>query len=280
MRKGIGMGPIARSRTNPRRTLLLMFVMVAAVASLGHAQTSPIRMLPADSPFPDVSGAQWTKIEGSGGRKFLTAILRPEGSGPFPVVVVLHGGFGLNKQMMSVAEDVRQAGFVVVIGCWQAGQAQSEGNRLCSEATPQAEWVADPAAHCCGKELIATARSLPGARSDRLGLYGLSIGGHAALWVASTGGNVQAVVADAPSSAKPRGVLAGLTAPLLMMHGTADKVVSVEQTREYEGAARALGKPVVVAYFDGVGHLASVQPESQVEARKRAIAFLREQLLK
>ena len=131
-------------------------------------------------------------------------VLRPEGTGPSPVVVVLHGGLGLNKVMMSVAEDVRRAGFVVVIGCWQAGQAQAEGNRLCSEATPQAEWLADPATRCCAKELIAMARSLSGARVDRLGLYGLSIGGQAALWVASTGANVQAVVADAPPSAKPR----------------------------------------------------------------------------
>jgi dipeptidyl aminopeptidase/acylaminoacyl peptidase len=64
------------------------------------------------------------------------------------------------------------------------------------------------------------------------------------------------------------------------LHGTADKLVSVEQTREYERAARALGKPVATAYFEGVGHLASVQPESQAEARRRAIAFLREHLLK
>jgi dienelactone hydrolase len=255
-------------------------LLAAIVGSFGCAQTPPVRMSPADSPFPDVSGAQWTKIEGSSGRRFLTAVLRPDGTGPFPVVVVLHGGFGLNRTIMSVAEDVRRAGFVVVIGCWQAGQAQTEGNRLCSEAIPQAEWLADPAAHCCGKELIAMARSLPGVRADRLALYGLSIGGQAALWVASTGASVQAVVADAPPSAKPREVLAGLTAPLRVLHGTADKLVSVEQTREYERAARALGKPVATAYFEGVGHLASVQPESQAEARRRAIAFLREHLLK
>jgi len=66
----------------------------------------------------------------------------------------------------------------------------------------------------------------------------------------------------------------------MMMHGTADGVIPVEQSREYERAARALGKPVVVAYFEGVGHVVSVQPESQAEARRRAILFLREHLLK
>jgi dienelactone hydrolase len=250
------------------------------IANVLHAQTPPVRTSAADSPFPDISSAQWAKIEGSSGHKFLTAVLRPAATAPSPVVVVLHGALGLNKAVMSVADDVRRAGFLVVVGCWQAGQAQSEGTRLCSEAIPQAEWVADPAARCCAKELIAMARSVPGARTDRLGLYGLSIGGQAALWVASTGANVQAVVADAPPSAKSREVLAGLTAPLLVLQGTADKVVSVDQTREYEGAARALGKPVVAACFEGVGHLASLQPESQAEARKRTITFFQEHLAK
>ena len=189
---------------------------------------------------------------------------------------------------MSVAEDLAHAGFLVVGGCWQAGNRQNEGNRLCSEATPQAEWAADPAAHS-GKELIALARTLPGARADRVGLFGISRGGYAALWAASTGADVQAVVVDAPAhtpSIPPNptkttlDALPGLAAPLLMMHGTADKDVPVEQSREYERAARALGKPLVVAYFEGLGHMVSLIKESQGEARQRGIAFLREHLMK
>jgi dienelactone hydrolase len=283
----MSMGQIEQSHANLLRTLLgVLLLLITQLAGVGHAQTPPVRTSPADSPFPDVSGAQWTKVEGASGHKFLTAILQPEGIGPHPVVVVLHGGFGMTKPILSVAQDVARAGFLVVFGCWQVGQAQIEGNRICSEATPFAEWAANPAS-CCGKDLIAMARTLPGARADRIGLYGMSIGGYAALWVASTGADIQAVVADAPTHAltnprpaKSLDVLAGLTAPLLMMHGTADKVVPVEQSHEYEQAAHALGKQLVAAYFDGVGHIVSVQPESQVEARKRAVAFLREYLLK
>ena len=192
-----------------------------------------------------------------------------------------------------MAQDMARAGFLVVYGCWQAvaqrsgGRPPTEGMRICAEATPQADWVADPAAHS-GKELITLARTLAGARADRIGLFGISRGGHAALWAASTGAGVQAVVADAPAHipdinprpAKPLDVLAGLGAPLLMMHGTADKEVPIEQSRDYERAARALGKPIVVAYFEGVGHQVSTTKKSQAEARQRAIAFLRQHLLK
>lgn len=276
-----------QSHTNARHMIPGLLLLAAFFSTVGQAQTPPVRMSPADSPYPDVAAAQWTKIEGASGRKFLTAILRPEGTGPFPVVVVLHSAGGLTRGNMSVAEDVARAGFLVVYGCWQAGNRQNEGNRLCFEATPQAEWVADPAAHS-GKELIALARTLPGARADRIGLYGISRGGHAALWAASTGAGVQAVVVDAPAhtpAINPRpastlDVLTGLAAPLLMMHGTADQEIPVEQSREYERAARALGKPIVAAYFEGVGHMVTLIKESQAEARQRGIAFLREHLLR
>jgi dienelactone hydrolase len=268
-----------------RAAHLVAFVLAAVITEAGYAVEAPVRTSPAEAPFPDVPRAQWLKIQGSDGRKFLTAILRPEGTGPFPVVVVLHGSNGLTKEYLSVAEDVARAGFLVVFGCWQAGQTQTDGNRICSEATPQARWVADPAANS-GKELIAMARTLPDGRADRIGLFGLSRGGHAALWAASTGANVQAVVVDAPAHApnidpapaKPLGVLVGLTAPVLMMHGTADSVIPVEQSREYERAARAVGKPVTTVYFDGVGHMTTVVPESQAEARDRAITFLKKYL--
>jgi dienelactone hydrolase len=270
---------------------ILLFILAAIISGADLAQAEPgqvSQLSVADSPFPDVSGVQWIKLEGSKGRKFLTAILRPEGSGPFPVVVVLHGASGLLSMYMSVAKDVADAGFLVVFGCWQAGQMGSTGNLVCSEATPESEWVADPAANS-GKELIALARSLPGARADRIGLYGLSRGGHAALWAASTGASVQAVVVDSPAHSeiiiyprppKPLEVLAGLAAPVLTMHGTDDQIVPVEQSREYEKAAHDLGKPLVAVYFQGIGHLTSVELGSRTEARQRAITFLREQLLK
>jgi dipeptidyl aminopeptidase/acylaminoacyl peptidase len=126
-----------------------------------------------------------------------------------------------------------------------------------------------------------------GARADRIGLFGISRGGYAALWAASTGAGVQAVVVDAPTHspainphpASTLDVLAGLAAPLLMMHGTADKEIPVDQSRGYEQAALALGKPLVAVYFEGVGHMPTLIKESQAEARQRGIAFLREHLL-
>jgi dipeptidyl aminopeptidase/acylaminoacyl peptidase len=276
--------------------------LVACTGVAGRGGPATARWTAVATPTAlSAPGAQWIKIEGRHGYKFLAAVLRPQGAGLLPVVVMLHGAAGLQPGLFPLAEEVARAGFIVVVGCWQlvASPPAPAPNPVCSEATPQAVWQADPAANS-GKELIAAARTLPGARPDRVGLYGISRGGNAALWAASTGANVQTVVVDAPAHLplrvtppppSTREAVAGLAAPTLLLHGTADRVVPVEQSREYERAAHALGKPLTAVYFEGVGHVVTFTPTAtepealaqarrqvQPEARRRAIAFLREHL--
>jgi len=266
--------------------LLALSILTTAASCAGRRQLpSALPVSPAQSPFGEAAAARWVYLPGTEGRRFLTGILSPAGPGPFPVVVVLHGADGLAPAYMKVAESISRAGFVVVIGCWQAGKGGTTGNQLCSEATPEGDWVANPGANS-GKELIALARSLPEARSDRVAIFGLSRGGHAALWAASTGADVQAVVVDAPAHrpairpAPPSTttVIRGLRAPLLLMHGTSDTSIPVTQSGEYEAAAKAAGKQIEAVYFDGVGHLVSVAPQSQTEVLARVVAFLHKHL--
>ena len=117
----------------------------------------------------------------------------------------------------------------------------------------------------------------------------MSRGGHAALFAASTRADVKAVVADAPAHRSPAGnpatdpreVITGLRVPTLIFHGTADKTVPVQQTRDYERLARDLNRPVRVEYSDGVEHMVTLQTKdrvAQAAARAHAIAFLKEHL--
>ena len=286
--------------TVPSLSFVLLTLAVWAWPGL-HAQTvSAVPNWTEVSAPADLSdsGAQWIKVSAND-HKFLAAVFRPTGGGPFPVVVVLPGSSGLHKGHVALAHEIARAGFIVVAGCWQLAEAPN-ANPLCSEATPQSAWQADPGANS-GKELVAAARTLPGAMSDRIGIYGLSRGGHAALWAASTGASVQAVVVDAPAHhprvapmpPPPQDVVAGLTAPTLILHGTADPSAPVQLSRQYERAARVLDQPVVAVYYEEVGHQVTLPPVggetdslvvarrgAQAEARRRAITFLREHLLR
>lgn len=257
--------------------------LAIASPTLVNAELPAVRVSEIAAPSSTrVAAAKWVTIENESNRQFVTAIFRPEGSGPFPVVVALHGASGLQDRYLEVAVELARHGFLVVAGCWQAAKFPLP---ICAQATPQDEWVADPAKNS-GKELIAAAKSLPEARGDRMALYGMSRGGHAALWAAASGAEVQAIVVDgaahSPAMATPPpstiGVANRVSAPILLMHGTADYVIPVDQSREYEKAARAAGKTVAAVYFDGGGHMVSVESATRPEAIKQAVAFLREHL--
>lgn len=294
----------AAARLSIRLSAWLAALSIASCAHVGSETPTATTWAPASAPAElSAPGAQWIKVDTSSGHKALAAVFRPPGAGPFPVVVVLHGAAGLRSAQLSLAEDLARAGFVAVAGCWQlvTSPPSPAPNPDCGEAPPQALWQADPAKHS-GKELIAAARTLPRVRPDRVGLYGLSRGGHAALWAASTGSQVQAIVVDAPAHTAPRmnppppntlTVIAGLEAPTLVLHGMADRAVPAEHSREYERAARALGKPVTAVFFEGMGHqvtaphagkesqaLAEARRKTEPEARRQAIAFLRQHLMK
>ena len=275
------------------------------------AQTSSAapRWTPAEAPVElSAPEAQWIKVDTASGHRILAAVFRPQGNGPFPVVVVYHGASGLRALDLSLAKELAREGFVAVAGCWQAinssvarrpGLPARAPNPVCVEAPPQALWQEDPAKHSA-KELIAAARALPDVRPDRVGLYGISRGGHAVLWAASTGADVQAIVLDAashhptwlqPAPASTLSVIDGLAAPTLLLQGTEDRISPVEQAREYERAGHARGKPLTAVYFEGMGHLVTVipsgaEPEALAEVRRKtvpeargqAIAFLREHL--
>ena len=266
------------------RSTLLGLCAICFLASLSLCWSKPGNVVAGESPFSDYKDAEWVRLEGSNGQKFLTAILRPKGDGPFPVVVVLHGGDGLDRGYMSVARNVSEAGFLVVVGCWFHALGFPGP---CFEATPENDVATDPANNS-GKELIVFARTLQGARADRVEIYGFTRGGVAALWAASTGADVQAVVVDAPAHVLPGGykvtpkpieVVASLGAPVLIMHGTADRTSPIEPSYEYEKAARAIGKQVTTYYVEGGFHMVSVGFGSDV-ARQKAIEFLKAELMR
>jgi len=260
---------------------LTLIATAWAIAPAGKQPFVHVSAISAPSGIA-ASGAKWIAIENNAGRKFVAAVFRPEGRGPFPVVVALHGASGLQDRYLEVAAELAHHGFLVVAGCWQAAKSPIP---ICAQATPEDEWVADPASNS-GKELIAAVRYLPKARANRIALYGMSRGGHAALWAAASGARVRAVVVDGAAYRPvmldpPRSTLETLrriSVPVLLMHGTNDNVIPVGQAYEFERSARTMGKAVDAVYFEGGGHMVSVQSETRKEAIQLAVAFLRKQL--
>lgn len=135
--------------------------------------------------------------------------------------------------------------------------------------------------------IVKTALALPGADGKRVGVFGTSRGAMAAVLLASTGAGVQAVVADSasytmktPIDTPAIGLVQNLESPLLMLNGTADQTVPVQEARDYEAALQRLNKEYEVHYYEGGTHVLTWPVDNRNDAMSRAVAFLKKHLTK
>jgi dienelactone hydrolase len=250
---------------------------VASTATV--STTSPTGIRWSDTAAPpgvDVPGAQWLKIEGAGGKSNsvqIAAVLRPTGPGPSPLVVWLHGaGPGLVAAEVSAATRLLPGGLMVLVGCWTVSPAEPvtrDGISVPRVPCLQNYVSADDATQA----LVEVGQQLPGVKKGAIGLFGVSAGGPQAIHYAATSSGIGAVVLDS----SPRGPTK-VNVPVLMLVGTADLLVSVDEQRTYEQALRDSGATVESHYYEGGLHAVSVHGDFQDDAFKRSIDFYRRYL--
>lgn len=222
---------------------------------------------PASPPQGAPKGSQWVTVEGFGGTPLTAAVFAPARAGAAPIAIYLYfnedvqRNEGLLPRDLDFAAALANEGFLTVAPCWQQPSTVNAGDP-CGQSSPrpQTDVTKDIAA------IADAARTLPGARADRVALIGRSTGGAAALLAASMGGRFDAVVAISAAYGGPGSPVSrrfgttapehvdGLAARLLIVHGTADAWAPgtrVEAVRSYEKSARDKGKKVESLYVDG-----------------------------
>ncbi|MYD95044.1 MAG: alpha/beta hydrolase fold domain-containing protein [Chloroflexi bacterium] len=183
----------------------------------------------------------------------------PEGPGPFPAVVLMHGCNGLDPEVLRALKDhsrhLVQAGFVALV-------LDSFGPRR----------VRPPV--CAGKHAVSASdyrvddafralqflRAQPNVDDTRIFLMGQSQGGHIALHVAARGdpvsqslkdahgGGFRALVAYYPPCAVPRDI----DTPLLILSGAKDNWTPPAECQRAK--ARVRGAPYEVIVYPGEVH--------------------------
>ncbi|GAB2957794.1 alpha/beta hydrolase family protein [Nonomuraea fastidiosa] len=140
---------------------------------------------PLDAEFPATTPAVTFE---SAGEDLLGVLHVPAGRGPHPVVVLLHG-FPGNERNFDLAQALRRAGYAALVfhyrGSWGVGGSWSWGNVLEDAATVVAK-VREPE--------FASAHRLDPAR---LAVAGHSLGGFAALMTAAADPHIAAVASIA-----------------------------------------------------------------------------------
>lgn len=254
------------------RNLALPLVLASLAFGGISPVVGPVRVAPL--------APEWVEAAGPNG-PMRTAIFRPPGRGPFPVLVVLHGAYGIDRTFLDWASRFAADGYGVVVGCYTRH----------TDLPPEPGW-AGAAVRCpqlpppyaeefrgidAVLALMDAARRIPGARSNSLGLVGWSLGAGLATDVASTGAEVRAVVAI--SGGAYGAYATALRAPVLLLHGKRDDVVSAAYAVEYAGGLRAAGRKVqLVLYDDGDHFLPFGSPAISEDVRARVVAFLRRYL--
>jgi dienelactone hydrolase len=210
-------------------------------------------------------------------------LAQPDGVGPFPAVVVLHGCGGISSHSIGIADQLSFSGYVglAVDSLGPRGMADACGEFFIGQAT----------------DAYAAARFLahqPLVDPNRIALLGQSMGGSSALMAVERGSierrfpeRFAAAIAYYPSC---RDHPATLTAPSLILIGEADDLNTAEPCRDMTAQPHPDGATLDLVVYPGAyhafdvdwfqqgrnvrGHWFEYNPAAANDARERVRVFL------
>lgn len=251
-------GRVRRSRT------------LSAMRSLATLATPPT--FEADA--PTAGGLAYTATAGRRGRAPLADVYLPDGAGPHPSVVVVHGGgFTVGSRRMKpvryLATELRRAGVAVAAIDYRLVFRGGRLDEALDDVAAAVRWWAgqadaldlDPAAiQLCGFSAGGTLTLLSAPRTAPLLAGFVSIFG---LYdFAAMGGGASQVLTRLVTRTgdravwRARSVLSAppIDRPVLLLHGTGDTLVDVGQARALAAQRAAAGLPVRLLEYEGEEH--------------------------
>jgi carboxymethylenebutenolidase len=204
-------------------------------------------------------------------------LVTPEGTGPFPAVIVIHEWWGLDDWVKDQARALAKEGYVALAVDLYHGKVtknQEEAHQLMS-GLPEDRAIRDL------KATYAYLQSRADVKKDRIGVIGWCMGGKYALELATLEPGLKAVVSYYGAPPADPAKIARIKAPVLGNYGAEDKGPSPEQVKAFEAEMKKLGKTVDIKLYPGAGHAfanpnnpwGGYRPEAAKDAWQRTIAF-------
>jgi dienelactone hydrolase len=210
---------------------------------------------------------------GVGPDRIPAQLLRPEGSGPFPAVVIAHDCSGLGPKSSGTparwAAELAGLGYVVILPDSFSTRGFTDG--VCTDPSPRRVEVGPLRRARDVHDAAAYLRTLPYVDARRIGLMGGSHGGSTTLNAMRSAG-FAAAIALYPRCETMRGLYRP-SAPVRILTGEKDDWTPAEPCRKLAEAARAAGQPVSIKIYPGVHHaFDSPRPERYVPGRINPVA--------
>ena len=231
------------------------------------------------------SGSPMTTGRGTLADGVSTTIIRPEGAGPFPAVVLMHDCSGLGPRSSGApgrwARVLVGRGYLVSMPDSFTPRGVPDG--VCTGGVRGIDVSHERRARDAYAAL-ADLRARPDVDGRRIGLMGGSHGGSTTLVAMQADGGAAPPAADGPGFAAAvalyprcavRGALRGdasgvyrAVAPLLILIGDKDDWTPAEPCRQLVEAAARAGSPVAIKIYPGAHHsFDSPNPVRYVAAR-------------
>jgi carboxymethylenebutenolidase len=229
-----------------------------------------------------------TKVP-SGGVELPAYFARPQGDGPFPIIVVNEEVFGVHDHIADICRRLGKLGYLAVATEVYARAAdlskvseQAQMQQIVA-GTPDAQEMSD---------LDATVKWAAASKGDgsRLGVTGFCRGGRSVWLYAAHNPNLKAAVAwygpvmGATSDAHPQRVadiVDQLKCPLLGLYGGQDNFAKASDAQAAAEKARAAGKTVEIVVYPDAPHgfnadyRPSYRPADATDGWKRMLDWFR-----
>jgi len=246
---------VLRDHPLARRGLMMTSLMTGLTLATTRVEAQAIHT--------DTEGldAGETKVP-SGGVDLPAYYARPQGNGPFPIIIVNEEVFGVHDHMADICRRLAKVGYLAVATEVYARIADlgkvsdsSQVQQIVARS-PDAQEMSD---------LDATVQWAMANKGDgsRLGTTGFCRGGRTTWLYAIHNPNLKAAVAwygnvmGTPSEAHPQRVIDladQLKCPLLGLYGGQDNFAKAGDAKEAAAKARAAGKTVEIVVYDDAPH--------------------------
>jgi carboxymethylenebutenolidase len=216
----------------------------------------------------------------NGGPEVKAYVVKPEGPGPFPVVIMIHEFFGLNKSIVGKAEGLAAEGYYVIAPDTFRGSTTSWIPRAIYQViTNSPEQVNTDL-----DSVFAWLETQPEVDPGRIGIAGFCYGGRTSLLYSLHNNGIAATVVFYGSPETDPEVLKSLPGPVLGIFGGADMTIPVAEVNKFEAGLNEAGIPNEVTIYDDQPHAFVTDIESiraggvQASAWNQMLEFLEKNL--
>jgi carboxymethylenebutenolidase len=178
----------------------------------------------------------------SGDQVYQSYLAAPSGEGPFPGIVLIHSFRGLEQGYKDMVDQFAAEGFVVLAIGWQAFE-QDPGDTVMKQI------VEDSVAFLTARDDVDP---------ERIGLTGFCAGGRHTMLYLPQIESIKAGVAwyGFPDNGEPAPIdlVADLTAPMLIIHGTEDEPSPIAGIFNYATTLTEADKTFELKVYSGEPH--------------------------